>query len=114
MSLNNLVRVGNRWINPWYVIEVEDACSRVLPPAPDQDCLTLVVLPGRSFTIHGDDATKLRRLLGGHEAESEPQVGGESDPDPPPRRSILRDHPEIISGHGPRPLIQPASVPEIG
>lgn len=79
MSLEHLVRVGRRWLNPRYLIQIEDQSHRL--PVVNGDVMIVTMERGDPIVLYGADATTLRSLLG--EASGEPAPGspdgGEAD-----------------------------------
>lgn len=94
MSLGNLVRVGRHWINPRYLVRVEDLAHREC--GAEKGAMLVVMAPGEGLTLGCEDADELRRLLG------VPDEGGSvaSTEDAPPGT------PRTLSGYGPAPLVQ--------
>jgi hypothetical protein len=60
-GLRHLMRCGRHWVNPRYIVRVEDL-TRPQSDAGDP-VLCLVVARGEHISLSGDDAAELRRVL---------------------------------------------------
>lgn len=109
MTLRCLVRVGRWWLNPRYLISIEDPAAPAQPQGDDQ--LVVVMERGEEITLRGEDAALLRRLLA-EAQDDEGQGPGQGRPhgDAPTPAGPRRTH----SGRGtrPRPPIERDDPPE--